>query len=127
MAHVRKHLTLSEEHWDADVLIWPEFALTLYGGEAAQVTALLHQRGQQSQTNIIIGMPDVQWQDDENYRVFNSAQGFGLAAGQFAKHHLVPFGDYVPLQSYLRGLIAFFDLPMSAASPGSREQVGLTL
>ncbi len=127
MAHVRKHLTLSEEHWDADVLIWPEFALTLYGGEAAQVTALLHQRGQQSQTNVIIGMPDVQWQDDENYRVFNSAQGFGLAAGQFAKHHLVPFGDYVPLQSYLRGLITFFDLPMSAASPGSREQVGLTL
>ena len=39
MAHVRKHLTLSDEHWDADVLIWPEFALTLYGGEAARVTA----------------------------------------------------------------------------------------
>ena len=36
--NVRKHMQLSEEHWDADVLIWPEFALTLYGQDAVAVT-----------------------------------------------------------------------------------------
>ena len=105
MVHVRKHLALSEDHWGADLLIWPEFALTVYGGEAEQVTRLLHQRGQRTQTNVVIGMPDLQWREDGSHLVFNSAQGFGLASGDFAKHHLVPFGDYVPLQSYLRGLI----------------------
>lgn len=127
MAHVRKHLALSYDHWGADLVMWPEFALTLYGGEAEQVTSLLHQRGQKTQTNVVIGMPDLQWLDDDTYQIFNSAQGFGLASGGFAKHHLVPFGDYVPLQSYLRGLIEFFDLPMSAATPGSREQAGVAL
>ena len=127
MAHVRKHLALSDDHWGADLVMWPEFALTLYGDEAEQVTRLLHQRGQQAQTNVVIGMPDLQRREDGTYQIFNSAQGFGLATGGFAKHHLVPFGDYVPLQSYLRGLIEFFDLPMSAATAGSREQVGIAL
>jgi apolipoprotein N-acyltransferase len=72
-------------------------------------------------------MPDVQWQDQERYQVFNSAQGFGQANGKFAKHHLVPFGDYVPLQHYLRGFIEFFDLPMSNASRGARQQANIAL
>ena len=127
MAHVGKHLALSNDHWDADLVMWPEFALTLYGDEAQQVTNMLHRRGQQTQTNTIIGMPDLRWQEDGTYQIFNSAQGFGLASGRFAKHHLVPFGDYVPLQSYLRGLIEFFDLPMSAATSGNRKQAGITV
>ena len=125
--NVRKHMQLSEEHWDADILIWPEFALTLYGQDALAVTDVLNRRGASSQTNVVIGMPDVQWQDQERYQVFNSAQGFGQARGKFAKHHLVPFGDYVPLQEYLRGLIEFFDLPMSNASRGARQQTNIAL
>ena len=125
--NVRKHMQLSEDHWDADVLIWPEFALTLYGQDAVAITDLLNRRGDVSQTNVVVGMPDVQWQDQERYQVFNSAQGFGQASGKFAKHHLVPFGDYVPLQDYLRGLIEFFDLPMSNASRGARQQANIAL
>ena len=125
--NVRKHMQLSEDHWDADVLIWPEFALTLYGQDAVAITDLLNRRGDVSQTNVVVGMPDVQWQDQERYQVFNSAQGFGQASGKFAKHHLVPFGDYVPLQDYLRGLIEFFDLPMSNASRGARQQTNIAL
>ena len=125
--NVRKHMQLSEEHWDADVLIWPEFALTLYGQDAVMVTDLLNRRGDVSHTNVVVGMPDVHWQDQERYQVFNSAQGFGRASGKFAKHHLVPFGDYVPLQDYLRGLIEFFDLPMSNASRGARNQTNIVL
>jgi apolipoprotein N-acyltransferase len=125
--NVRKHMQLSEDHWDTDVLIWPEFALTLYGQDAVAVTDLLNRRGKSSQTNVVIGMPDVQWQDQERYQVFNSAQGFGQASGKFAKYHLVPFGDYVPLQHYLRGFIEFFDLPMSKASRGARQQANIAL
>ena len=51
----------------------------------------------------------------------------GRAQGRFAKEHLVPFGEYVPLQEVLRGLIQFFDLPMSNATPGVAGQPNLQL
>jgi len=37
----------------------------------------------------------------------------------------VPFGEYVPLERWLRGLIAFFDLPTSVIHKGPSRQQGL--
>ena len=125
--NVRKHMGLSAAHWDADLLIWPEAALTLFGRDARLATQALHGQAQSSQTNVIVGMPDVQRQTGEEAQFFNTVQAFGLAEGRFAKRHLVPFGEYVPLQDYLRGLIEFFDLPMSVATPGPRQQPNIRL
>ena len=128
---VNRYLSLSEPHWSTDTLVWPEFALTAYGAEAERVTAALHTRAQASDTNVVIGAPRVEWsaakEDEPRYRIFNAAIGLGLANGLVTKHHLVPFGDYVPLQDWLRGLIEFFDLPMSNASRGAARQSNVVL
>ena len=52
----------------------------------------------------------------ESVAVYNAA--VSSAGGIYRKRRLVPFGDYVPFDSALRGLIAFFDLPMSRSHPG---------
>jgi apolipoprotein N-acyltransferase len=55
-------------------------------------------------------------------RYYNGITVVGDGQGTYLKQQLVPFGEYVPLQDVLRGLIAFFDLPMSDFARGPADQ-----
>ncbi len=127
LPNARAHLALSAPHWDADILVWPEAAVTLYPQQAEQLLQQLGERGRASATDVIVGMPGVTALPGGQYQVQNLALGLGTARGRYAKHHLVPFGEYVPLESMLRGLISFFDLPMSGMAPGPLEQPNIQL
>ncbi len=120
-------MALTEPHWDADVIVWPEAAITLFPQQAEALLEQLSERAVATQTNFITGMPGADPLPEGGYAFSNLALGLGLAGGRFRKHHLVPFGDYVPLQGMLRGLIEFFDLPMSNAVPGPARQANLRL
>ncbi len=128
--NVERHIQLTEPYWEGDLILWPEFALTLYGQAGDRVVQRLEQLGQQYGANVIIGAPLVEWTPQEperDYRIYNAAIGLGEASGRFSKHHLVPFGDYVPFEDALRGLIGFFDLPMSSTSAGLAQQPNVSL
>jgi apolipoprotein N-acyltransferase len=59
------------------------------------------------------------------FDAYNSVAVLGEGSGLYHKRRMVPFGEYVPLERGLRGLIAFFDLPMSNFSAGPRTQAPL--
>lgn len=53
-------------------------------------------------------------------QLYNGMIMLGKNQGQYAKRHLVPFGEYLPLEK-LRGLIDFFNIPMSNLSAGAKN------
>ena len=109
----------TEENWDSDLVIWPENAVTIFHHQAKEhFLDPLADAARKNDTDILLGLP-VKQQDSPGY--FNSMMLLGEEEGFYHKRHLVPFGDYVPMQ-WLRGLIQFFDLPMSSFIPGNGGQ-----
>jgi apolipoprotein N-acyltransferase len=70
-------------------------------------------------SDIVLGIPVL---DRDQRRYYNSLVSLGERPGVYHKRHLVPFGDFLPFEAALRGLIRFFDLPMSSFSPGPADQ-----
>ncbi len=121
----QKHLDLTAPYWEVDLIIWPEAAITLYPHTAQSLLEDLARQSADSQTSLVVGIPGAIARDD-HYEMYNTALGLGQASGRYLKHHLVPFGEYVPLEGLLRGVIAFFNLPMSSMSAGASGQKNIS-
>ena len=104
---------------EQDIIVWPESAIPQLQHNVRDFLNGIDTLGQQSQTAIITGIPT---QNSENGRYYNSVIALGTAKGTYHKQHLVPFGEYIPLENWLRGTIDFFDLPMSQFSSGPENQ-----
>ena len=113
---------LTQDEWGRDLVVWPEAAITLFEDSASSLLSLLDVRGQGRNTTLLLGIPS-----REGRTYYNSAVVVGAGEGKYTKRHLVPFGEYVPFENYLRGVIEFFDLPMSHNKPGPADQVLLTV
>ncbi|MFT6791729.1 MAG: apolipoprotein N-acyltransferase [Cellvibrionaceae bacterium] len=110
---------LSEELWKLDWIIWPEAAIPETFSAAETFIQSIDQRSKETQTSLFTG---VLYDDVEHNKYFNSIIALGEAEGIYHKQRLVPFGEYVPLETWLRGLIAFFNLPTSFISKGGNQQ-----
>ncbi|MCZ6855375.1 MAG: apolipoprotein N-acyltransferase [Gammaproteobacteria bacterium] len=124
---IAKYMALSEPHWGVDLLVWPEAAITLFQHQAGEVLADLDARGRASGTAVVLGLPGAERLADGRLAFRNLALGVGEASGRYVKQHLVPFGEYIPLESWLRGIIEVFDLPLSNSEPGRSHQPLLTV
>jgi apolipoprotein N-acyltransferase len=112
---VRKYLTLSTQPSAAPItaVIWPETAVPFF---LADEPGLLDALGQLARrlgpdSLVITGTPRAE--RNPTYQVWNSVQavdGEGKIVGTYDKHHLVPFGEYMPLRGWL---------PFDKITPGS--------
>lgn len=101
---------------DHDLLIWPEVAIPSTYQRSQDFLDSMGQLSAGKGATLISG---ILYRDGD--RTHNSVMN--LATGsRYDKRKLVPFGEYVPLESVLRGLIEFFNMPTSFITAGADRQ-----
>ncbi|MGH1485199.1 MAG: apolipoprotein N-acyltransferase [Cellvibrionaceae bacterium] len=111
--------SLSENLWKNDWIIWPEAAIPDLYFRSEEFINKIDKKASETQTSLITG---ILYDDYDQQKYLNSVAGLGDADGFYFKQRLVPFGEYVPMEQWLRGIIAFFDLPTSIIAPGKPNQ-----
>ncbi len=130
-----KYVNLTEPHWDSDIIIWPEAAIPAieprkisqrYLNRLDLVAASTH-------TALITGILNTDYPDAWNAVIVigETEPQSGLAsyshnhANRYYKHHLLPIGEFVPFEDWLRSLGGVFDLPWSSFARGDYQQPNL--
>jgi apolipoprotein N-acyltransferase len=120
-----RHLALTEQAIDQDVdlVIWPESSMPYRYEEEGPASDRLRMLAQSSRVPILLGSNEIAPGDPLRY--YNAAflvNADGTTGGIYRKMQLVPFGEYVPLQS-----LFFFAAPLTEAvgafSPGEDATV----
>ena len=119
------YLQLTETEWEQDIILWPEAAYPIFHNEAQEIIARIDIKGRSTKTAIISGVPSWE-QEGESYFYYNSIFVTGAGEGMYHKQKLVPFGEFIPFESLIRGTLPFFDLPLSSFSRGKHNQPILT-
>jgi len=120
---LEKYRSASEKNWDADVILWPETAITVLHHQAKEYMKYLDEEGKKTNTALITGIPYQQGKDEAKPgRYHNSIVGLGDASGLYHKNKLVPFGEYMPFPDSWRPLLSFFNIPMSQFATGKTHQ-----
>lgn len=114
---------LTERHW-APIVIWPEDALAVFPQWIPHYMNRMKREAIAHDSALLIGMP-VYHHTESHY--FNAGMVIGDGHGTYLKRHLVPFGEYVPLNWLLGPFFEFIHVPMSNFSAGPDHQELLDL
>jgi len=113
---------LTQDHWDSDLVVWPESAIPMFLDEAKPFLDALGREARTHNADLLTGIIA---EDRHSGQYYNTVIALGDDHGLYAKRHLVPFTEYLPLKSILGSIVAFMDVPMSDFSAGDAGQAPL--
>src|SRR5258706_2605787 len=102
--------------------ILPESALPLFRHEVPEdLLRLFAEHGRSNGGDVLAGMFDL---DRDSGAIYNTMFSFGSAPTQtYRKHHLVPFGEFIPLKSLIGWVYdSILHMPLADQARGPRVQ-----
>ncbi|MGZ8135909.1 MAG: apolipoprotein N-acyltransferase, partial [Methylococcaceae bacterium] len=111
---------MTEEHWDSNVIIWPETSIPAFLSEVEEffISPLSH-LAQQHKTDLIVSLPVEGETENEMY---NAVMKLGKVTGMYRKNHLLPFGEYMPWQPVSGFILNALGIKLGDFTPGGADQ-----
>jgi apolipoprotein N-acyltransferase len=103
---------------DARLVILPETAVPVFRSSVPEgYLELLAEHGKQRDGDVLVGLPE----DTPSGDYYNAVVSVGASPeGSYRKHHLVPFGEFVPFG--FRWLVDMMHIPLGDFSAGAAKQ-----
>lgn len=117
------------------IIVWPESALPEFEHEIYPFLHFFHDTLVKKQQSLVAGLLVHEQSKDAYYNgilvvghVPQGVDSYRLGHNnRYYKEHLLPIGEFVPFETFLRGLAPFFDLPMSSFHPGVAQAPNLNV
>ncbi len=124
---IMKYIDLTRKNWDADLIIWPEAAIPALELEIPSFLRNLDSAATMNNSTVITGIvgesPTGNFYNNIISLGVNGTNGYDYKQQpRYSKHHLLPFGEFVPFENILRPIAPIFNLPMSSFSRGDYIQ-----
>ena len=115
-----RYSNLTNKAWGARLIVWPESALPVLANSIPEYLADLRRDGVAHDAEFAIGLVNYQV---ATHQYFNGLLVMSKAGdGWYYKRHLVPFGEYFPVPSFVRSWMRLMTLPYDDISAGSAHQ-----
>ncbi len=111
---------MTEEHWDSNIVIWPETAIPAYLDQVKEhFLDPLSNDAKRHNTDLIVSVPV---QENAPLKKFNAVITLGRQQGIYRKTHLLPFGEYLPLQPLSGFVLDMINIRLGNFTPGALDQ-----
>jgi apolipoprotein N-acyltransferase len=112
--------TMTEQHWDSGVIIWPETAIPAFLSQVNDSYLMpLSDQARQHHTDLIVSVPVKN--EPENTR-YNAVITLGGQQGIYKKRHLLPFGEYLPWRPLSGFVLNKINMKLGEFTPGEAVQ-----
>ena len=113
------YLSLSEEYQDSQLIIWPETAIPVLHHQAQKFLQQMASTARSQNSDYLVGIP---FKDLDSNKFYNGITVIGSSNDTYYKRHLVPFGEYLPFDKWLRPVLDLMKIPMSDFIPGDNTK-----
>ena len=109
------YLSLSQKYQNSKLIIWPETAIPVLHHQAQEFIQQMATTARNAEHDYLIGVP---FKDLDSGKFYNGIIVIGSTSDTYYKQHLVPFGEYLPFDKWLRPILNLMNIPMSDFSAG---------